>query len=87
MTNHVSSVHEKKKPFKCGYFEYSCSLISNMYTHDASVHEKKKPFHCSICDKSFFNKQKMKSHVGSVHEKKNHSNVTFVTTDVLEKIV
>ena len=59
MTNHVSSVHEKKKPFKCGFCEYSCSLISNMYTHDASVHEKKKPFHCSICDKSFFNKQKM----------------------------
>ena len=41
MNKHITSVHEDKKPFKCGLCNYYCSKKSSMYQHVAVVHEGK----------------------------------------------
>ena len=52
MFRHVASVHEKKKPFKCDFSDYSCTQNRFLSKYVLSVHEKKKPFQCEICDYS-----------------------------------
>ena len=42
MKNHVESVYEGKKPFRCGICDNSCSSKSTMKTHIALDHEEKK---------------------------------------------
>ena len=42
MNDHVASVHEGVKPFKCDICQYSCSEKDSMKKHVASVHEEKK---------------------------------------------
>ena len=39
MTNHIASVHEKRKLFKCSICDYKCSLKGNLTRHIKSVHE------------------------------------------------
>ena len=41
MKIHVSSVHERKKTFKCDICDYSFSQKSHLKIHVASVHEGK----------------------------------------------
>ena len=41
MKQHVASVHEGKKPFKCDNCDYSCSQKGNLKTHVQSVHDGK----------------------------------------------
>ena len=53
MNQHVSSVHEQRKPFKCDICDYKCSKKSKMNHHVASVHGGKKPIKCNICDANF----------------------------------
>ena len=50
LNNHISSVHEGKKPFQCD----TCNYVHLFYKekHVALVHEEKKPFKCDICDYS-----------------------------------
>ena len=80
MNQHVATVHEGKKPFKCDICNFSCSQKSNMKKHVAAVHEGNKPFKCAICDYSFFNmlQQFMKE--------KNRLNVTYVITAAHKKV-
>ena len=49
LATHVSSVHEKNKPFKCDICDYKFSQVGDMNKHIVSVHEKKKLFKCEIC--------------------------------------
>ena len=70
LIQHVSTTHEKKKPFKCDICDYICSQKSDMKRHVKSVHEGKRPFKCDICNASFAQKEKLKSHILSVHEGK-----------------
>ena len=42
MKNHVASVHEGKKPFKCESCDYRFAQKSDMKRHVALVHEGKK---------------------------------------------
>ena len=49
MIQHVASVHEGKKPFKCENCDKSFFYKSDMNKHVASVHEGKKPFKCEKC--------------------------------------
>ena len=58
----VSSVHERKKPFKCSLCDSSFSSKQHMNRHITSVHEGKKQltFKCSECDSSFSKKGEMK---------------------------
>ena len=69
MNRQFASVHEGKKPFKCDFCDYSCSLKNKMQ-HVASVHEGKKPFKCDICDYYICSqKNAMNQHGASVHDK------------------
>ena len=68
--NMDTSVHEKKKPFKCDICDYNFSGKGNLKRHTDSVHEGKKPFKCDICDYSCSAKGTLTTHVSSVHEGK-----------------
>ena len=68
--NMDTSVHEKKKPFKCDICDYNFSGKGNLKRHTDSVHEGKKPYKCSICDKRCSLKAELKEHIEIVHEKK-----------------
>ena len=68
--NMDTSVHEKKKPFKCDICDYNFFEKGNLKRHTDSVHEGKKPYKCSICDKRCSLKAELKEHIEIVHEKK-----------------
>ena len=53
LKNHISLVHEGKKPFKCSICNVRFAQNQGLKKHIAAVHEGKKPFKCSICDDSF----------------------------------
>jgi uncharacterized Zn-finger protein len=68
---HISSYHEKKKPFQCSicavsftrkyiFVKYACCFNS----------WKKKTYTCSICDSSFSQSGSLRKHISSVHEGK-----------------
>ena len=85
LKNHVSTVHEGKKPaktklkkhtelgtsrmIKCKICEFH-GLTGDFKRHMAEVHEKKRLFKCDICMMDFTRKSHMKNHVRRVHEKK-----------------
>ena len=69
MENHISGVHEKKKPFACAYCDYHCAYQGNLNTHIQTVHEKRRPHKCEKCEYSCTQKSVLKRHVQSVHEK------------------
>ena len=48
MKNHISRVHEGKKPFECTLCDYSSSTEGNLKTHIEVVHEEQKPFKCTM---------------------------------------
>ena len=56
MIQHITAVHEEKKPIKCNYCDYSCSHKSNMNQHISRIHEgnhfsMKCVVHCSFPQK------------------------------------
>ena len=70
MQEHISSVHENIRPFKCDICneslhskkQFQCEICGIDFTsreslkrHIEAVHEEKKPFKCNICHKSFVN--------------------------------
>ena len=61
MNEHVASVHDGKKQFKCEFCGYSCFLKSTMKIHVESIHEKKKPFKREICDITFTIRKNMQT--------------------------
>ena len=67
---HVASVHEEKKPFKCDSCDYSCNRKINLKQHIVSVHEAKRSFKCESCEYGCASKGNLKKHVASVHEGK-----------------
>ena len=68
LAKHVSTIHEKKKPFKCELCNKDFTQLAHMKGHVSSVHEGKKPFECNICNSTFSQKQHMRGHVKIVHE-------------------
>ena len=64
---HVSTVHEKKKPYTCQFCEKSFGRHSNLYKHVAAIHEGKKPFKCEMCDFSSFKRDTLINHAASIH--------------------
>ena len=67
---HQTTVHERKKSFKCSICDASFARKPHLKGHMESVHEGKKPFKCDICDASFTSKRRLKSHIVSIHEGK-----------------
>ena len=58
LKEHISPVHEGKKPFKCEICETCFTEKRTLKNHIASVHGEKRPFHCNICDAVFTEKKK-----------------------------
>ena len=70
---HTATAHKvngKRKPFKCGYCDYSYSDKSNLNKHLASLHEWIKPFKCDSCDYKCSQNSTLNHHVATVHEGK-----------------
>ena len=65
-----TSVHQGKKPLKCGICDNFFSDEGDLKKHIESAHEKKVPFKCEICYYSSSRKDYLKKHIESVHEKK-----------------
>ena len=79
--DHIISVHEGKKPFKCDFCDENFSQKCDLDSHIVSVHEgtnqnvgkvreSKKPLKCDICDVIFAEEYDLDSHFASVHEGK-----------------
>jgi uncharacterized Zn-finger protein len=83
MKNHIMSVHEGKKQFKCEICNQGISSKKYMKTPIAFVHEGKKPFKCDICDATF--NQKVGFMFPQFMEEKSHLNVAFVKSLLLKK--
>ena len=86
LKKHIEAVHENKKSFKCDICDYSCSQKDHMKTHIESVHEKKKTFKSDICYYRFSYKNVWKTHKQSMKIRSN-SNVIFVTTELLKRVI
>ena len=56
---HISSVHEKNKPFECEICQMSFAEKGKLTRHIASVHEKKRLFKFDSCPKTFCLAQKL----------------------------
>ena len=56
MSTHVSSVHERKKLFKCQICDQRFSEKGNMTKHMATIHGGKKPLKCEVCEKTFLSR-------------------------------
>ena len=56
LISHQTTVHENKKPFKCGICQKSFGANTTLKIHQRTVHENEKPFKCGICQKSFVGK-------------------------------
>ena len=70
LKDHITGVHERKKPHKCSYCDVSFSTNYGLKRHISSVHEGKKPFKCDTCDFSSAQKSKLRDHIEYVHEGK-----------------
>ena len=71
MNQHIATVHEGKKPFKCEACDARFGRKDTMNQHIEAKHEGKKPFKCEACDAKFTTKQSMTNHIESKHKEKN----------------
>ena len=70
LKDHITAVHELKKPHKCPSCDVRFSTNYGLKRHIASVHKGKKPFKCDSCDFSSVQKSKLRDHIEFVHEGK-----------------
>ena len=67
LRQHISIVHERKRPFACHICGLRCIRESILKYHIDSVHEQKKPIKCEICCKGFASIHQLRKHQDS-HE-------------------
>ena len=69
LNQHIKTVHNKIKDFKCNYnlCDYKCSLKGHLNTHIKTVHNKIKDFECNQCTFTCSEKGNLKQHVEQVH--------------------
>ena len=65
LKQHIESVHEGLKPFKCSIFNYETAYKSDLKKHIVESS------HCPICDNSNFEeKMRLQMHLIKTHGKK-----------------
>ena len=70
MKEHISTIHEKQKKFKCDKCGKAYNRPIHLQDHIASVHDGIAPYKCDICSKAFNNKSNFRKHVEKAHVKK-----------------
>ena len=70
MKEHISTIHEKQKKFKCDKCGKAYNRPIHLQDHIASVHDGIAPYKCDICSKAFNNKSNFRKHFEKVHLKK-----------------
>ena len=70
LKEHLSLVHEGKKPIPCGVCNAEFASRAYVKFHIATAHDGKKPFKCEICDSAFFFESSKKRHISMVHDQK-----------------
>ena len=70
LANHISRVHEKKRPYLCTICGKSQISTYKLKMHYQEVHEGKRPHICEICGKSFKKKAHVKLHMACHEENK-----------------
>ena len=65
---HITSIHEKKKPYKCPRCEKHFAQQSHISGHIKAVHEKIKDKQCPLCDYKCTTNQQINAHIMAIHE-------------------
>ena len=66
----LSSINDRKKPFKCIICDISYAYKKDLNDHKAAAHEIAMPYSCANCNSGFFRKQELLEHVLSSHDGK-----------------
>ena len=75
---HISTVHEKKKPFSCADCTKCYANAKTLKSHIELVH-KNKTYTCSKCGKVLRSAHNLSAHVQTVHEKLKNFNCELCT--------
>ena len=67
LQRHITSVHEREKPYKCDFCGVSMARKDNIKQHIALIHEKQKPHKCDLCEFSGPRKGDLNQHMFRVH--------------------
>ena len=78
LNRHVSSVHERKKPFKCELCEKSFAVIPYMRNHFARIHKGEQHGICKICEYICSSKYTWNKSILNLFMKKSHFSVKCV---------
>ena len=71
LKTHISSVHEEKKPFKCGMCKSKFSEKNSLNRHMVLIHKAEKSIvKCKVCHAVFTELTDLKRHLASAHEGK-----------------
>ena len=68
LRNHISAVHEKKKPFLCEFCTYAASCRGSLNKHVKLVHDKTKDQLCPYCPYTAGLVQRLNQHINIVHK-------------------
>ena len=78
LNRHVSSVHERKKPFNCELCEKSFAVIPYMRNHFARIHKGEQHGICKICEYICSSKYTWNKSILNLFMKKSHFSVKCV---------
>ena len=67
LTEHIRSVHDKIKKFKCDYCSYQTTSNSSLTKHVCSVHNQAKPYSCEQCNFQGTTKMSIQKHMNEAH--------------------
>ena len=68
LKNHVKTVHEGRKDYKCSQCDKFFSQQGNLKAHIKTIHEGVKDFRCDICGDAFGYSYELKKHTKTFHE-------------------
>ena len=90
MSRHVSSVHEKKKPFQCNLCGKCFTENGSVTKHITTIHEGIKLFLCNDCGSKFGTKSELSKHTSkkhntSIHDGKMLSKYEFSINSITKK--